>query len=135
MHDYHFKLFVKLYLVGKQIQGLIKKHNTDLLSQWVILTFLSSHPQTASELSEQLGIKISAMSSRINQMEAAGLLKRISGHDKRSNIAQITEQGTALLTSFRNKMKQRCATRPLPLSKKDTEQLVSLLSAIKLEDL
>jgi DNA-binding MarR family transcriptional regulator len=135
MHDYHFKLFIKLYLVGKQIQSLIKKHNTDLLSQWIILTFLSTHPQTASELSDQLGIKISAMSSRINHMEDAGLLKRIAGGDKRSNIAEITPQGTELLTTFRHKMKQRYSTRSLPLSKKQTEQLLTLLSAIKLEDI
>jgi DNA-binding MarR family transcriptional regulator len=135
MHDYHFKLFIKLYIVGKQIQSLVKKHNTDLLSQGIILTFLSTHPQTASELAEKLGIKISAMSTRINHMEKAGLLKRVIGKDKRENAAKITPKGQTLLAVFTKEMKSRCSPRPLRLTKKETEQLLSLLSAIKLGDL
>jgi DNA-binding MarR family transcriptional regulator len=135
MQDYHLQLFLKLYLIGKKIQALIKRHNLDILSQWIILWMLSGQTLTVSELADRLGVKLSAMSSRINQMQKDGLLERVKARDNRTNMAAITEKGKIMLKKFNSDMKIRCHGRNLNISKDEAVIVTGLLEKINMEEI
>jgi DNA-binding MarR family transcriptional regulator len=135
MQDIHYKMFLKLYIFGKKIQSLIKKHNLDLMSQGIILMILAKDSATVTQLADKLGIKVSAMSTRINVMEQAGLLKRIKSHDKRSNIATITALGKKEAENLKKSMQERCQGLKLGISTTDAQTLIILLNKINLDNL
>jgi DNA-binding MarR family transcriptional regulator len=135
MQEIHYKLFLKLYIFGKKIQSLIKTHNLDLLSQGIILMILAKDSASVTELADKLGLKISAMSTRINIMEQAGLLKRVKGDDKRSNIATITALGKKEAEKLKKSMQERCQGMKLGISATDAQTLLILLNKINLDNL
>jgi DNA-binding MarR family transcriptional regulator len=135
MQEYHLQLFLKLYLIGKKIQALIKRHNMDVLSQGIILFMLSNETLRVSDIAERLGVKLSAMSSRINQMQKDKLLERVHSQDNRTNMATITDKGKNTLKEFKQNMKMRCYGRNLNITKTEAILLTKLLDQIKLEEI
>jgi DNA-binding MarR family transcriptional regulator len=134
MQEVHFDLFVKLYLIGKQIQCIIKTHNRDKMSEALILMLLSQKRLGVSEIASTTGIKISAMSTHINKMEKSGLLKRTKGKDLRKNVAIITTKGAATLTQFKSDMHAKYKSRKSIISAADARQIIKLLDKLKLEE-
>lgn len=67
------------------------------LAQWVVLSTLwRNDGATLSQLAQLAGQALPAMSRLVDRMEAAGLVGRAAGSDRRSLRIHLTEAGRAL---------------------------------------
>lgn len=133
MEDYQFSVLVKLYLIGKKLQALAKKHNSDKMSQSIILRLASQNPQSVSCIAELLSIKVSAATSKIVEMEKQGLLTRSLTDDKRSHIVAITQKGKKALLRLKTAMSNRSGGSWFCLTKPQAKTLEKLIDRIRLE--
>jgi DNA-binding MarR family transcriptional regulator len=130
MQDYQFCVLMKLYLFGKKLQALVKKHNSDKLSQSIILRLVSHAPQSVSDIADVFSIKISAATSKIVEMEHEGLLIRSFVPDKRSHMVTITTEGKKMLNEMKEKFHKGSW---FCLTKIQARTLTDLVDRIRLE--
>jgi DNA-binding MarR family transcriptional regulator len=133
MEDYQFSVLVKLYLFGKKLQALAKRHNSDKMSQCIILRLASQKPQSISDIAYLLSIKVSAMTSKIVEMEKHGLLTRSLADDKRSHWVKITAKGKKTLDTLKTAMSNRSGGSWFNLTKLQAKTLETLVDRIRLE--
>ncbi len=133
MQDYEFSVLIKLYLFGKKLQALAKSHNSDLMSQCVILRVVNAMEQQVSDIAEIFSIKVSAATSKILEMEKMGFLLRKPAQDKRSHVVTITEKGKAALQRMMVDMSERSSGHTIGLTKHEAKNLETLISRIRLE--
>lgn len=125
MRDYEFSVLVKLYLFGKKLQALVKNHNSDVMSQCVILRLVNIAPQQVSDIADIFSIKVSAATSKISEMEKLGLLVRKPSLDKRSHMVEITPKG--------KRMSNTLISHSIGITKAEATKLEALIEKIKLE--
>jgi DNA-binding MarR family transcriptional regulator len=133
MQDYQLSVLLKLYVFGKKLQALVKKHNSDLMSQTMILRMVEDAPLSVSELADALSIKVSAATSKIAEMERLDLLSRSHAKDKRSHIVAITQKGKHTLSDFKKHMSAAYCGDWFGLTKQEAETLLSYVDRIRLE--
>jgi DNA-binding MarR family transcriptional regulator len=134
MKNNNFRILFKLYLLGKKLEALGKKHNIDQMSQSIILGLVAYHPQPVNTLAQTLSIKLSAATSKIRVMEKAGLLERLKAHDKREHVVAITALGKQTLVDIKMQITARCRHCSIGLSEDEAHQVEILLDKIRLED-
>ena len=132
MQDYQFSALLKLYLFGKKLQALINTHNIDELGQYVVLRLVSEKPHTVSDLAQTLSIKISAATSKIAEMEKAGLISRRAQGDKRAHAVVLTKKGKTVFETMRKNMFEQSAGYDLGLTKPEAQTLETLIDQIHL---
>jgi DNA-binding MarR family transcriptional regulator len=133
MKDYQFSVLVKLYLFGKKLQALAKKHNSDRFSQSIILRLASQKKHTVTEVADLLSIKVSAATSKVIDMEESGLLIRSLTKDKRSHVIAITKKGKKTLLALKNIMSEKPGGTWFCLTKPQACVLEKLVDRIRLE--
>lgn len=133
MQDYEFSVLVKLYLFGKKLQALVKTHNSDVMSQSIILRLVSMKWQSVSDIAELLSIKVSAATSKVTELEKLGYLRRVESADKRSHVIDITEDGKNQLCCIRKTMSGGENRHTLGLTKKQAQLVETLVDKIRLE--
>lgn len=133
MRDYEFTVLLRLYLFGKKLQALLKKHNNDRLSQYIILRLASEHITSVSDISEILTIKISATMTKISDMEKKGLITRVFVQDRREHSIKITSKGKKMLLKIKEDISVQSHGHSIGLTKKEAETLVLLVDQIRLE--
>jgi DNA-binding MarR family transcriptional regulator len=126
-------VLVKLYLIGKKLQALAKKHNSDRMSQSIILRLVSQNPQSVSDIASLLSLKVSAATSKIVEMEKQGLLTRSLTADKRSHKVTITAKGGKALCSVKTAMSKRSGGSWFCLTRRQACILEKLIDRIRLE--
>ncbi len=133
MQDYQYSVLSKLYLFGKKLQAAVKKHNSDLMGQMIILRMAESSSPSISDIADILCIKVSAMTSKVAEMEHAGLLSRSVSKDKRSHTIGITPKGKTLLAEAKKSMGTTSHGDWFGLTKEEARTLESLIGKIHLE--
>lgn len=133
MQDYEFSVLIKLYLFGKKLQAIAKNHNSDLMSQSIILRMVNFAPQRVGDIAEIFSIKVSAATTKICDMEKKGLLMRKLAQDKRSHLVEITEKGKKQLKSMLVVMSARSSGHTIGLTASEATMLEKLISRIRLE--
>ncbi len=133
MQDYEFSLLVKLYLFGKKLQALVKTHNSDVMSQSIILRLVSMKRQSVSDIAELLSIKVSAATSKISELEKLGYLQRIESADKRAHVIDITEDGKNQLCCIKKTMSGGGGSHTLGLTNAQARLVETLVGKIRLE--
>jgi DNA-binding MarR family transcriptional regulator len=133
MNNYQFSVLVKLYLFGKKLQALAKKHNSDRFSQGIILRLASQKKHTVTEVADLFSIKVSAATSKVVEMEKSGLLTRSLMKDKRSHVIEITPSGRKTLLALKNIMSEKSGGTWFCLTKIQALTLEKLIDRIRLE--
>lgn len=133
MEDYQFSCLMKLYLFGKKLQAIAKKHNSDRLSQTIILRLVNQKPQTVSHIAELLSIKVSAATSRVAEMEKMGLLSRSHDGDRRSHVVAITPAGEQAIAALKKAMSGKSGGHWFCLTRRQAKTLEALVDRIRLE--
>lgn len=124
-------LFISLYTLGNKVKQIAKKHNADMMSELITL-WLARKPTSASELSLKVGIKMSAMSQKINYLQDKGLLERVTSDDARVNLTQITEAGEKHIQAIRASVPKECPHVLVNLSAEEIDTLDALLEKLTL---
>ncbi len=134
MQDYEFSVLVTLYLFGKKLQALVKKHNNDVMSQSIILRLVSMKPCCVSDLASLLSIKVSAATSKVVELERQGYVVRRDAEDKRSHMIQITDAGKRQLQCIKQSMSGGSHGHTIGLSKEEAQMIETLVGRIRLEN-
>lgn len=133
MEDYQFSVLMKLYLFGKKLQALAKSHNSDRMSQTIILRLAGLKPQSVSDIAELLSIKVSAATSKVVEMEKLGLIRRSLSADKRSHVVIITPKGKKTLETIQIAMSGTSGRTWFCLTRRQSCLLEQLVDRIRLE--
>ena len=134
MLDYEFSVLMKLYLFGRKLHALVKKHNSDIMSQVILLRLVSLKRQSVSEIAQIMSIKVSAATEKIHVLEHMGFLRQAeSGGDKRSHMIDITEKGKQELMRIKQSMSHKSGGLTIGISEAEAEVLSHLLDRIRLE--
>lgn len=132
MDNQLIELFISLYIWGNRIKALTKEHNADKMSETIVL-WLAHQPISTSELALCLGIKLSAMSQKINSMQKSGLLVRVKTADARINQTVITPKGKAILTETIQTIAVQCPPSAIELTEPELTTLTNLLQKINIK--
>ena len=133
MQDYEFSVLVTLYLFGKRLQALVKKHNTDVMSQSIILRLVCLKPCSVSDLASMLSIKVSAATSKVLELEKLGFVIRSEAKDKRSHMIEVTPKGKEQLQCIKQSMSGGSHGHSLGLTHEQALEIESLVGRIRLE--
>lgn len=126
-------MLIALYKSGKQIEAMVRTHNSDEVSRLMILLLSKSCECTVSDVAKFAGIRLSAATAKIARMEADGLLMRVSGGDRRSHRVAITEAGQDYAQALVARIRVHMSEVQLGLTKKEIETLVRLIQKISWE--
>ena len=113
----------------------MKSHNADHLAKMIVLMLLNDHHSTGSELANLLGIKPSAMSSQLDQLEEQGLVERIAASDARKKSLHLTAKGKQQVQTHLKLFKEKTLQLKLGLTEPEVNTLITLLDKINLESL
>lgn len=133
MSDIQFETLIRLYLIGKKIKSIAKKHNYDQVSRAIVLWQLKKNAYSISELAKLVGIKPSAMSEKIRLMEEARLIREVQTSDARKRSFTLTEDGESKWYELKEKITVKYNRHCLGLTKTETHQLLNMLGKINLE--
>lgn len=133
MKDLHLEALIRLYLLGKNIKSLVKRHNHDQINLAFVLWQLQKESLSISELAKLSGIKPSAMSEKIRSMKHEKLIQEIKTNDKRKKSFFLTTKGLKRWNELKNKISSKSKQHCLGLSLDDTQKLLSILGKINLE--
>lgn len=86
-----------------------------------------------SQIGERLQVKPATVTSAIDRLEADELVQRVPHpNDARSTLAEITARGRKTVTAATSELNTR-VFEAMPLTKGETESLISLLFRIRVE--
>jgi len=101
------------------------------IAQLRVCTILQSGARAMSQLSEELGITVSAMTQIADRMERAGLVERLTGvEDRRQKRLQLTVHGAEIISSRRRVRVRRAAEALEKLDEDVRLQLLTHLHAL-----
>jgi len=133
MKDLHFEALIRLYLLGKNIKSLAKRHNHDQINLAFVLWQLQKEALSISQLAKLSGIKPSAMSEKIRFMEKEKLIQELKTDDRRKRIFILTDKGFKRWNQIKEKISTKCDQHCVGLSLDETKKLLSILGKINLE--
>ena len=119
-----------------QIHSAIFEKNTEKFNitpvQYAILTVLESMPNIDQHsLGKQVGIDRTNVADILLRLNRRGLVERTrSTHDKRMMLACLTEKGEDISKAMYDEMEQSQAELLKPLSAKERETLIKLLTML-----
>jgi DNA-binding MarR family transcriptional regulator len=106
--------------------------------EWGILGHLSlagpPYRSSPGRLSEREGLSSGAMTNRLDRLEAAGLVKRLPDpSDRRALVVELTKKGHDLWAAAVGAQASKEAALAAALSRKELQQLNTLLRKVLLE--
>jgi DNA-binding MarR family transcriptional regulator len=131
--DKKIDIIIKLYLLSRLIKAKTKSHNRDKMLTLTILFLLKNNVTTVTELSKQIGTKVSSLSEKVKQLELENLIVKIESRDSRENLLKITDKGKHLLKNVFQKMIESKVGQTIDLDSNEQKLLLKLLSKIKPE--
>jgi DNA-binding MarR family transcriptional regulator len=91
----------------------------------------SEEPPRMAEIADRLGIVPRSLTTVIDSLEAAGLVRReIDPRNRRAILLHLTERGTAVRDDLRQARRQAAEDLFAPLSAQDRTALGDLLAAL-----
>jgi DNA-binding MarR family transcriptional regulator len=88
--------------VARQLRRHRPDHGLTLSQMQVITEAARSGPVTPAEMAVRLGVRVQSLTDSINSVVAAGLaVRRADDGDRRRQLVELTEDGTALLAADR----------------------------------
>ncbi|KAG1651208.1 putative HTH-type transcriptional regulator YusO [Nymphon striatum] len=131
VHDY---ICFKFYEAWREIEQLYKKELGNSVSPQVtyILQFCSlDKDMTINEISADMSLNTSAVSTLIGRMENRGLVKRTHGiKDRRVVNVRLTQEGYDLLTKLRGNIDTIADVISENITKEEKETLFNIVSKI-----
>jgi len=132
--DVHNYICFKFYGAWREIEQLYKKELGNSVSPQVtyILQFLSlDKDMTINEISADMSLNTSAVSTLIGRMEARGLVVRTHGvKDRRVVIVRLTIEGHELLTKLKGNIKNIADVISENITPEEKETLFNIVSKI-----
>jgi DNA-binding MarR family transcriptional regulator len=96
-----------------------------------ILLLVEANPGvTQSRLAQEVGLDRSTMVGVLHALEAADLIERRKGEDRRTNGLRLTRKGRAMATSVRRRIRIHEQRAAAGLTRQEREQLLHLLGKL-----
>lgn len=128
----YFELYLRIYVLGREIGSMVKEHNADRLTDVVTLAMVQRKKMTISELAEGLAIKPSAMSQKVKRLVEMGHVTVARADDKRHKEISITKSGVKYLTQVIEEVHGECLRqkRAVEVSEGQARQVVEILKKL-----
>jgi DNA-binding MarR family transcriptional regulator len=103
--------------------------------EWKVLgSLVLGESESPGELSNSLEVSTGAMTNRLDRLEEAGLIRRVSDpHDRRGVKLELTEAGSRAWTDSTSAQARKEALVASALTKREQVQLNTLLRKLMLE--
>jgi len=131
--EQHIKVFLKLYIFGRKVKAMMKKHNRDQVQRSIMLETIKEKPMPIGVLGRMLGIKASTMTEKIKSMKSEGLVDSIIGEDARVRMLKLTKKGLRRTEMIEKQMQEEMSRVEMNLSDEELKQLNQILDKINWE--
>lgn len=126
-------LLIDLYLFGRRIRSIAKKHNEDKILTAAILSLCADRRLSVSSLAALLSSKVSAVSEKIIALEIDKLVKKKHGANRREMTLELTSRGMEVRKEILARMDTHCSKLFKSLSDHEFYSLNKILHKL-LED-
>jgi len=131
--EQHISVFLKLYIFGRKVKAMMKKHNRDQVQRSIILETIKEEPVPIGVIGDMLGIKASTMTEKIKSMKSEGLVVSIKGQDAREKLLKLTRKGLKRTEMIEKQMQEEMCRVEMNLSDDELKQLNRILDKINWE--
>ncbi|WP_206916766.1 MarR family winged helix-turn-helix transcriptional regulator [Alicyclobacillus suci] len=109
-------------------------HAITRVQRFILTTLTTQGPCTIGQLAERLDVRPSTMSTMIDRLELAKLVRRTTSHeDARVKIVELTDEGKAIVESVRSAIMKELADSFTQLT--EEEQMTFSRLVAKLSDI
>ena len=125
-----FEIMLQLYIHGRKVKSIAKKHNADQMLRAAILMILEKNTYSVTELAKILSTGISAMSETIIDMEKKDFILRVKKNDARTNAVTISSKGRGEIQKIMKMVDEKIAKKMTVLNEEELETFLKLLKKI-----